>query len=213
MSDATINRTGARLLQERPHIPAEHLTDASRLSSSEEVLASAAHEFRLPLRHIKGFVTTLLRTDIDWDDETRKEFIAEIDLETDRLSELVESQTAGRGHCARETAADRSGVVTVDSQVGVLALSKMLEAALVVGAARADTIRYSLNKTNQQESWQAIKAALVGQVQLSPEPVAQLAREMLADKPEQLSDRELDVLRLISRCRSNKQIARDLTIA
>ena len=60
-------------------------------SSAEEILAATAHELRLPLSHIKGFVSSLRRTDVEWDDETRSEFIAEIDLETDRLAELVDS--------------------------------------------------------------------------------------------------------------------------
>jgi two-component system sensor histidine kinase KdpD len=55
------------------------------------MLAATAHELRLPLSHIKGFVSSLLRTDVEWDDETRDEFIAEIDLEADRLTEIVES--------------------------------------------------------------------------------------------------------------------------
>jgi two-component system sensor histidine kinase KdpD len=63
----------------------------SRPPSIEEILADTAHELRLPLSHIKGFVTSLLRTDIQWDDETRSDFLAEIDVETDRLAQLVES--------------------------------------------------------------------------------------------------------------------------
>jgi DNA-binding NarL/FixJ family response regulator len=194
---------------------------ASRLPSTEEILASAAHELQLPLSRIKGFVTTLLRADIDWDDEKRTEFIAEIDRDADRLAKLIESLCtprnaserglAGRGPGAQETGTAH-GAVTVDSQVSVLALFNMLEAALVVGAARADTIRYLPNETNPQESWQAIKAALAGQVQFSPQPAARLAREILANSPEQLTVRELDVLRLVARGCSNKQIARDLTI-
>jgi two-component system sensor histidine kinase KdpD len=36
-------------------------------------------------------VTSLRRTDVEWDDNTRREFIEEIDLETDRLAQVVES--------------------------------------------------------------------------------------------------------------------------
>jgi len=66
------------------------------LSSTEEILAATAHELRLPLSHIKGFVTSLRRTDVEWDAETRTEFLAEIDLETDRLAEVVDALLAAR---------------------------------------------------------------------------------------------------------------------
>jgi DNA-binding NarL/FixJ family response regulator len=68
-----------------------------------------------------------------------------------------------------------------------------------------------LHETHAEEAWQAIKAAVAGDVQFSHEPAARLARDVLA--PEALSQRELDVLRLVARGRSNKSIARDLTIA
>src|SRR2546430_4491961 len=59
------------------------------LPATEELLAATAHELRLPLSHIKGFVSSLRRTDITWDEETRCAFLAEIDLETDRLAGVV----------------------------------------------------------------------------------------------------------------------------
>ena len=59
------------------------------MPSTEVILAAAAHEHRLPLSHIKGFVTSLLRTDVKWDNETRRQFLIEIDLETDRLAEYI----------------------------------------------------------------------------------------------------------------------------
>ena len=57
----------------------------------DDLLAAAAHELRLPLSHIKGFVSSLRRQDVDWDEETREEFLAEIEAETDRLTELLET--------------------------------------------------------------------------------------------------------------------------
>src|SRR5207237_2631742 len=68
----------------------------SVMPSTDDILAATAHELRLPLSHIKGFVTSLRRTDVEWDDETRKEFIREIDLETDRLAELIDSLLSAR---------------------------------------------------------------------------------------------------------------------
>ena len=83
----------------------------SVMPSTDDILAATAHELRLPLSHIKGFVTSLRRTDVEWDDETRKEFIREIDLETDRLAEVVETlctpwSAAERG-CTPWSAAER----------------------------------------------------------------------------------------------------------
>jgi two-component system sensor histidine kinase KdpD len=64
------------------------------MPTTEETLAATAHELRLPLSHIKGFVTSLRRTDVDWGAETQSEFFAQIGLETDRLAELVDSLLA-----------------------------------------------------------------------------------------------------------------------
>jgi len=55
----------------------------------EELLAATSHELRTPLSEIKGFVTTLLRTDVDCDETTRQEFLLEIDREADRLDALI----------------------------------------------------------------------------------------------------------------------------
>jgi len=55
----------------------------------DEFLAATSHELRTPLAHVKGFVSTLQRTDVEWDESTRREFLAEIDRETDRLSRLI----------------------------------------------------------------------------------------------------------------------------
>ncbi len=59
--------------------------------TQHETVAAVAHDLRLPLMHIKGFVSSLRRVDVEWDDKTRSEFLAEIELETDRLTQLVDS--------------------------------------------------------------------------------------------------------------------------
>ena len=57
----------------------------------EDFIATVSHELLTPLGFIKGYATTLLRDDIDWDDGTRQEFLTIIDDEADRLRELIEN--------------------------------------------------------------------------------------------------------------------------
>ena len=54
-----------------------------------QLLSTVGHELRTPLASIKGFATTLLRQDVDWDEESRRDFLGIIDEESDRLSELI----------------------------------------------------------------------------------------------------------------------------
>ena len=55
----------------------------------DAVLSMVSHELRTPLLHIKGFVSTLLESDIEWDEETRLDFLHTIDREADRLTAMV----------------------------------------------------------------------------------------------------------------------------
>lgn len=74
---------------------------ASRIASLEaqrelarmqdEFVSTVSHELRTPLGFIKGYVTTLLRDDTDWDRETTSEFLRIIDEESDRLRELIDN--------------------------------------------------------------------------------------------------------------------------
>jgi two-component system, NarL family, response regulator LiaR len=98
--------------------------------------------------------------------------------------------------------------------VEVIALTSVLEDASVVGAVKAGAIGYLLKDTRGPELRRAIKAAAAGQVQLSPSAAARLMREVKTpERPEALSGRELDVLRLLARGLANKEISRDLGIA
>ncbi len=95
----------------------------------------------------------------------------------------------------------------------VLALTSVLEDALVIGAVKAGAIGYMLKDTHADELCRAIKAAAAGQVQLSPRAAARLMREVrVPDSPETLTERETEVLRLLAQGQSNKEIASTLTI-
>lgn len=96
----------------------------------------------------------------------------------------------------------------------VLALTSVLEDASVVGAVGAGAIGYLLKDTDAEALCRAIKAAAAGQVQLTPKAAARLMQSLRANEsPEELTEREKEVLRLIAQGQSNKQIAHQLVIA
>jgi two-component system, NarL family, response regulator LiaR len=96
----------------------------------------------------------------------------------------------------------------------VIALTSVLDDAIIHQAIRAGAIGYLLKDTGSDELCRAIHAAVAGQVQLS----RQVAMRMAADQNETrllqaLTERELEVLRQVARGCSNKEIALNLTIA
>lgn len=52
-------------------------------------ISTITHDLRNPLGCIKGYSSTLLREDIEWDAETQKKFLGVIDSEADRLGDMI----------------------------------------------------------------------------------------------------------------------------
>jgi DNA-binding NarL/FixJ family response regulator len=97
--------------------------------------------------------------------------------------------------------------------VQVIALTSVLEDKAVYDAVRAGAIGYLLKDTQADELCRAIKAAAAGQVQLSPQAALRLMREVqVPESPEKLTPRETEVLRLLARGMSNKEIGATLVI-
>jgi signal transduction histidine kinase len=61
--------------------------EVDRMKSS--LVSTVSHELRTPLAAIKGYASTLLAEDVEWDTKSQREFISVISDETDRLSNLV----------------------------------------------------------------------------------------------------------------------------
>jgi PAS domain S-box-containing protein len=61
--------------------------ELDRMKSS--LISTVSHELRTPLASIKGYTTTLLADDVEWDLISQREFLQIISDETDRLSILV----------------------------------------------------------------------------------------------------------------------------
>ncbi len=97
--------------------------------------------------------------------------------------------------------------------VEVIALTSVLEDASVSGAVKAGAIGYLLKDTEAEELGRAIKAAADGKVHLAPEAAARLMREVrVPERPEALTERETEVLKLLARGKANKQIASSLYV-
>ncbi len=67
----------------------EGVREMERLRS--EFVSSVSHELKTPLGFIKGYVTTLLRTDVLPSEATRREFLEVIRHEAGKLQELVDN--------------------------------------------------------------------------------------------------------------------------
>jgi len=61
--------------------------ELDRMKSS--LVSTVSHELRTPLAAIKGYASTLLAEDVEWDQNSQREFLTIISDESDRLTNLV----------------------------------------------------------------------------------------------------------------------------
>jgi signal transduction histidine kinase len=55
------------------------------------LISTVSHELRTPLATIKGYASTLLASDVEWDEASQRDFLNTISLESDRLAKLVKN--------------------------------------------------------------------------------------------------------------------------
>jgi two-component system sensor histidine kinase KdpD len=82
----------AALALERARLSQEVAQASARVQSDElktALLAAVSHDLRTPLASIKASATSLLDDSVEWDAETRRDFLEAIDEETDRLTLMV----------------------------------------------------------------------------------------------------------------------------
>jgi signal transduction histidine kinase len=82
----------ARGLQQKIYqeslIQLEHARHLAQLQ--DDFIATISHELHTPLGFIKGYTTSLLRSDTKWDPSTQQEFLSIIDEESDHLLTLID---------------------------------------------------------------------------------------------------------------------------
>jgi NarL family two-component system response regulator LiaR len=97
----------------------------------------------------------------------------------------------------------------------VIALTSFADDEKVFPAIKAGAAGYLLKDVRPADLADAVRKASRGEALLAPSVAARLMQEVSGERPAPagLTDRELEVLRLIARGMSNKQIARELVVS
>lgn len=95
----------------------------------------------------------------------------------------------------------------------ILVLTTYDSDADIVRAVEAGATGYLLKDTPREELFRAVRAAARGESVLAPAVAARLMTRMRAPAEENLTAREIEVLELVSKGNSNKQVARSLHIS
>jgi two-component system, NarL family, response regulator LiaR len=105
-------------------------------------------------------------------------------------------------------------------EIEVVAMTSFIEDEKVFGVMRAGATGYVLKDADPEEVLQAIRSAVAGEVHLDARVARRLMQELhpsRANKPpslqEALSEREIEVLKLVARGYSNHRIAEELIIS
>jgi DNA-binding NarL/FixJ family response regulator len=98
-------------------------------------------------------------------------------------------------------------------ETNILVLTTYDSDADIVRAVEAGATGYLLKDAPREELFRAVRAAARGESVLAPAVAARLMTRMRGPAEENLSAREIEVLELVSKGNSNKQVARSLHIS
>ncbi|MDD5369690.1 MAG: HAMP domain-containing sensor histidine kinase [Anaerolineaceae bacterium] len=110
----------------------------------EDFVSTISHELLTPLGFIKGYTTTLMRSDATWDEKTQHEFLTIIDEETDRLQELLDNML--------DSARLQSGILLMEFQP--VRLDALLRDVILRIEQHHKDLRIKLNTTQPSRSIQ-----------------------------------------------------------
>src|SRR5688500_11598908 len=103
--------------------------------------------------------------------------------------------------------------------VDIIAMTSFIEDEKVFGAMRAGATGYVLKDADPSEVVRAIRSAAAGEVHLDSRVARRLMQELHSGKPksgalhQELSEREIEVLKLVAKGCSNQMIAQELIIS
>ncbi|XVS66941.1 response regulator [Actinosynnema sp. CA-299493] len=100
-----------------------------------------------------------------------------------------------------------------DERARVVMLTTFDDEGYVVRALKAGASGYLLKDRPAAELAAAVRLAHSGVVQFDPAAAARLASALGAERPDGLTEREVDVLRLVAAGRTNREIARNLHLS